>query len=267
MTYTPPSGPLPIGGVLDDAVRLYRASFSRSWILAFAFSLALAAFSAVLLSSMPRYGTASSASLQYMMAALRSPRVLGAYVIVTLLSLAAYGALMALENAVSRGDMSFSLAQACAAAFRRLPAMVLASLIFAVALIVGCIALLIPGIWLWGRLQLWLAAMFADNQSALGSLASSWNLTSGNWWRGSAIFSVAVIMILVVSIVFSVVGGVVVGILRVDPRDAQIVIQLFSLVANTITYPFFVATWLSTHRDFKLRREGGDLAARAGALA
>src|SRR6185312_2273186 len=32
--YTRPTAPRSIGGVLDDAIRLYRAAFSRCWVLA-----------------------------------------------------------------------------------------------------------------------------------------------------------------------------------------------------------------------------------------
>jgi hypothetical protein len=266
MAYTAPSGPLPVGGVVDDALRLYRSIFSRAWILAFAFSLALAGFSLVVMLNVPLDGTPGTQSLQQMLSALRSPPILTMYLLVTLLTFALYGSLMALANAVAHANTSFTLLQACATGFRRLPAIVLASLIFGVAVVLGLIVLIVPGIWLWGRLQLWIAAMFAEDATALGSLRSSWQITEGNWWRGSTIFSVAVILIFVVSFVFSLVGGVVAAILRLSLTDTQIVVQLFSLVANTITYPFFVATWLCMHRDFKLRREGGDLAARTRAL-
>jgi hypothetical protein len=273
MGYTAPSAPLPIGGVIDDALRLYRSTLGRAWSLSFGFSLALAAFSIVVFVHLRDRGTpvtrgpAGMHSLQLMLSALSSPPILGSYILVTLLTFALYGALMAYASAVAQGEHALSLAQACAVGFRRLPGVVLASLICGIAVCAGLVALIAPGLWLWGRLQLWMAAMFAENTSALGALGSSWRLTRGNWWRGTTIFTVAVIMIIVISIVFSLIAGVVAGILRLNVTDSQIVVQLASLVANTLTYPFFVATWLSMHRDFKLRREGGDLAARAGALA
>ncbi|HTU60365.1 MAG TPA: hypothetical protein VMF89_18065 [Polyangiales bacterium] len=274
MTYIPPSGPLPIGGVIDDALRLYRSMLSRAWLLSCGFSLALACFSFVLFLHLRDYATPASQSpaaamqsLQLMLSALTSAPILSLYILVTLLTFALYGSLMTYADAVARGDHAFSLVQACAVGFRRLPGIVLASLIFGVAVGAGFLVLIVPGFWLWGRLQLWMAAMFVENATALGSLGSSWSLTKGNWWRGTTIFSVAVIMILVISIVFSMVAGAIAGVLRLSVTDAQILVQLASVIANTVTYPFFAATWLSMHRDFKLRREGGDLAARAGVLA
>lgn len=271
MTYVPPSGPLPIGGVIDDALRLYRSMLGRAWLLSFAFSLALAAFSFVLFlhvrdATPAAQGSAAMQSLQSMLSALHSPPILSLYLLVTLLTFALYGSLMAYGDAVARGENAFSLVEACAVGFRRLPGIVLASVVCGVVVGVGLVAFVIPGLWLWGRLQLWIAAMFAENATAFGSLGSSWNITKGNWWRGTTIFSVAIIMILVISIVFSIIAGAIAGVMRLSVTDANILVQLASMIANTITYPFFAATWLSMHRDFKLRREGGDLAARAGVL-
>lgn len=263
--YAPSSAPLSIGGVIDDAIRLYRSSFGRSAILAFALSVVLAAFGIVLISSAPNNGVERQSVLQ-MMAALRSPRMLGAYVLVTLLTLALYGALMALQSAVARGDASFSLGSALATGFRRLPGALLASLICMIALVLGTIALIIPGIWLWGRLQLWMAAMFAEDKDALDALRSSWNLTKRNWWRGTTIFSLGAIMAVVCSVVFQVTGGIVAALARVDAVDVPIVLQLFSGVAYIFIYPFLTAVWLAMYHDFKLRHEGGRPRGAPGSL-
>ena len=232
----------------------------------------MTAFQIFILFNIPNLGTAGTAGTMgqpnplQVFAVMRSPKVVAAYLLLLLLSLALYGALMALQSAVARGDATFTVGRAVAAGIRRLPNVLLAAVVFGLALVVGTAALIIPGIWLWGRLQLWFPAMFADGAGGLEALGSSWHLSKGNWWRGATIITVGIIMIVVFAFVFSLAGGIVAVLMRGDMLDRQVTLQLFTLLANTITYPFISALLLSMHRDFKLRREGTDLAARVGAL-
>ena len=46
----------------------------------------------------------------------------------------------------------------------------------------GCIALIIPGLYVSYRLMFSLYATVIDNSSVLDSLSSSWELTKGRWW-------------------------------------------------------------------------------------
>jgi hypothetical protein len=51
-----------------------------------------------------------------------------------------------------------------------------------------------------------------------------------------------------------------------DLGSIQITIQGVSIVANVFILPMVPAVLIAIYRDLKLRREGGDLAARVGAL-
>jgi membrane-anchored glycerophosphoryl diester phosphodiesterase (GDPDase) len=46
----------------------------------------------------------------------------------------------------------------------------------------GCIALIIPGLYVSYRLMFSLYATVIDNSSVIDSLSSSWELTKGRWW-------------------------------------------------------------------------------------
>ena len=50
--YARPTAPLPIGGVVDDAIKLYRESFARCWPIALIGSLIMGTFGIFLASSM-----------------------------------------------------------------------------------------------------------------------------------------------------------------------------------------------------------------------
>ena len=264
--YAPPSSPQSIGGVVDDALRLFRESFSRCWLLAIIPGLALAVYEIAFPIAILPHGSALTILSAYEAVA-HSPRIFGLDLVSLLLTLLFQGAVLVREIAIVRGDESCTLAQALGKSARRLPGTILGTILFVVAIGAGFIALIIPGFWLWGRLQLWTAALFVEDASAIQSLGSSWRLTKERWWRAAAIFSVAVIILIVLSIVFSLVGGLVAALVHASLAGRAAVLQLFSLGSGAIAYPLDAAIWLAMYHDFKLRLEGGDLAARAGALS
>jgi hypothetical protein len=265
--YSPPSSPLSVGGVIDDGIRLFRSAFSRCWLLAIAPGLILMIYEMAFPFDIP--GGGGRTNLFEALRATASPRMLVLDLLSFLLALVFQGAVLVREIAIVRGDDSCTIGRAVAGSLRRLPGMFLGSILFLLAITGGTIALIIPGIWLWGRLQLWTAALFVEDASAIDALGSSWKLTRGNWWRAAVIFTVAVIMVLVLTMVFSFIGGLVVGLGHFSAMSVSgrlILAQLFSLVSSAIYYPLGVAIWLAMYNDMKLRREGGDLDSRARAL-
>jgi hypothetical protein len=112
-----------------------------------------------------------------------------------------------------------------------------------------------------------MAVMFTEDSSALASLETSWRLTKGHWWRAVAILSVTFVIFLVVSMAFGLIAGIIAGAAHTKADDARIIQAALQMVPYFIGYPFLTAAWLAMYHDFKLRREGGDLAARMGALS
>ncbi len=265
MAYAPPSSPQSIGGVVDDGLRLFRASFSRCWLLAIIPGLILAAYEMEFpVTIRPEPSLSYLVSLE---AAMRSPRVVGLELMSLLLTLIFQGAVLVREIAIVRGDDSFTLIDALRRSIVRLPGTILATVLFALACLVGFIALIVPGVWLAGRLQLWTAALFIEDASAIEALASSWRLTQDRWWRAAAIFTVAVFIVIVLSVVFAFVGGIIAALSGSSIMESTSVLQLFTVGSGAVAYPLDAAIWLAMYHDFRLRREGGDLAARAQALS
>ena len=50
------------------------------------------------------------------------------------------------------------------------------------------------------------------------------------------------------------------------PINRFVIGPLLLIVTYVVIYPLGSAIWVAMYNDFKLRREGGDLAARVGAL-
>jgi hypothetical protein len=266
MKYELPSAPLSIGGVIDHAIRLYRDSIRRSWIVALLYSLVVGAFTLVWVLALTKAAVPGNKDPMQALALMFSPTTIATFVVGVLVSMTFYGALMKTISAWAQGDESLTLGQALAVGVRRLPGVLLGSLIYSLAIAVGFVLLFVPGIYFFGKLQLWMAAMFMEDTKATDALEISWRLTKGRWWRGTIILSVALIMLYVFALAFGLISGAITAVAHLGVTDRLIINQAFSLVSNMIVLPMFVAILIVMYHDFKLRGEGGDLAARMGAL-
>jgi hypothetical protein len=265
--YSPPSSPLSIGGVIDDGLRLFANAFSRCWPLAVAPGLLAALYEITFPFNLPTPGGhPSPAQALQALAAAFSLRAGILDLVIFVLSLVFQGAVIVREIAIVRGDDSITLGRALGVSLQRFPGLLLGSILFAFTIAAGTIALIIPGVWLWGRLLLWMVALFLEDASATDALASSWRLTRGNWWRAAVIFTVGIIIVVVLTMVFTFVAGLVAGLAHLTTQGRLLALQLSSLITNAISYPLGVAILLAMYNDLKLRREGGDLASRARAL-
>jgi hypothetical protein len=279
--YTRPTAPLPIGGVIDDAIKLYRASFSSCWVLSLIGSIVVGATAIYRASQLRGVGTLgnlarSADTTQHLAEALRQfsenfrgPGFLSQLLIYGV-QLLIYLALFAQVNNVAQQRSGQSPIDAVAAGLRRLPGSIVAVIVFSVGIGIGFFLLLIPGFYLWGKLEFWLASIFADDVGAIEGLGRSWVATSGNWWRSVTIVSVALIIILVLELLATVVTGsavgVMLGVYHSSLEAIVIATQVVSAILSVFVLPMIPAVMLSIYDDLKLRREGGDLAARANSL-
>jgi hypothetical protein len=262
--YSLPSSPLSVGGVIDDGIRLFRESFGRCWLLAIIPGLVLMLFQIAFPTPLPtlellRHPNAARALAD-------SPHVLLLDLLSLLLGLVFQGAVLVRQIAIARGDESGTFAGAAGVGLRRLFTTVIAFVLFFLAILGGTIALVIPAFYILPRLQLWMVAVFVEDAGAAAALGSSWRLTAHHWWRVTAILTVAAIIILVLTLVFSALAGALAVMSHTHASARMLVVQLFSLGSAAISYPLGTAIGLAMYHDLKLRREGGDIAARASAL-
>jgi hypothetical protein len=266
MTYELPAAPLSIGGVLDSAIRLYRDSMRRSWILALLYSITLALFGFVWAVALAKSMVTPNKDPRAMLAAMLAPGMMIGLAVATLISFVFYGALMKTLSTWSQGNQALPIGEAIAVGLRRLPAVILGSVISALAIGIGFVLLVIPGVYFFGKMPLWMAAVFVDDVGAMEGLRRSWRLTRGRWWRGAVILTVAIIMIYVFALAFGLVGGAIGALAHLSISAREIINQLLSIASNMIVLPMFASILIVMYHDFKLRDEGGDLAARMGAL-
>jgi hypothetical protein len=263
--YVRPASPQTIGGVLDDAIKLYRASFRACWPVAAAAAVIFGAVGAYLTLHMLGTVIGTTPTLQALNV-YRQSGVQLAYLADVLVRLAAYGAMLIYQNALAEGDGTPSMQEALGAMLGRLLPGVLATLLFWVIIAVGFILILIPGFYFLGVLCLWPACLFIGGAGPVRSLTMSSELISGYWWRTTTILTMAFILLMVVSWVVGGLVGAVVGLFSRDIVSLQLALQGVVVVVSMFTLPMMPAVLVAIYRDLKLRREGSDLAARLGAL-
>src|SRR5580692_9245616 len=156
--YQKPTVPRSIGGVLDDTFQLYKASFSRCWPPVLLMSLAGMGLGIYKVQEMP--AVAAGGGIQQLLAqyTASTPAYQATSLLVSLIQLLVYGMLVLIITKVSRGeDPTFG--ESFATALRRLPAMIGAGFLYGLAAGVGFILLIIPGIYVLNRLQLFMVPL------------------------------------------------------------------------------------------------------------
>jgi hypothetical protein len=278
--YVQPTAPRTIGGVIDDAIKLYRASFRTCWPIALIASVVSAATVLYIVSRFPAIATVRDPAQLWRL--VQAPSIWGWYLILSIASLVLLGAIIACQNALAVGETPLTVGQSLAAAFARLHRQLLAILLgvlyvglVAVIMLMplpaalkflGAVAWLIYGIYLWGRLQLWVVALFAEPAGTLRAMKVSWDLVGGHWWRAATILTVGIIIVLVITMIFGFLGGLVFFMFRLDPMSLIIGNQLIGAAERVFVTSMIPALMVAMYYDFKLRREGGDLAARTKSL-
>lgn len=257
-----PTAPRSIGGVLDDAIRLYRKSLPSCLLLTLLAALLIAIPGAIV---GIRAASVAVAGPQAVMLFMKSPSFWLTMIVVSLLYIGFYNALVINIHTIATGEPS-SLKTAFANGIKRaLPTLGLGiSLLFVIG--IGLVLLIIPGIYLWGIFQLAFIALLIENAGVFESFGISRRLIKGHWWRSATIMTVALIIMIVFSLIASFITGILVAVMHADLITNMIVQQGVSALINAVFLSLFPSFLLAMYYDLKLRNEGDDLADRVAQL-
>lgn len=272
----PPPRPLAIGEVLDLAFRIYQATFVKCLLFA---SLGVVA------NWLPNlYLAAKSGGGAVAHSILQQP----SDPVYSLLQLVGGLGSLVCSAAILLRQYQMVSAQAIggelAAGLRRLPMMILYFILFGLAL-AGCGLLLVPAFFFKGPTQwtlialLALPACYVAVQLSCGwailllkkagpseSLNRSWRLTSGNFWRLTAIYTVGLLLLLVLYGVTAAVTGFLYAVLgHGDLALVAAAVAVVTAAIGTLGTPFYSALGLAVLGDLTVRKEGADLAQRIAA--
>jgi hypothetical protein len=261
--YVRPSAPRSIGGVLDDAIGLYRHSFSSIWPLTLTASVVMAVPGIFLGMQLARSVTGGPMAIFAMM---KAPSYWLTYALILLAYLVVQGALItALAGFAARGQAAWG--EALSAGVNLLPRMLAVSILFGLMISIGLMFLVIPGVYLWGIYQLAFVALIVERSGIPQAFGDSRRLIKGYWWRSATIITVAIIIVIVLSVMAGVANGVTTAVFGFGSVAAVVCQHLINAVLNVFLLPLLPCFLLAMYYDLKLRHEGGDLAARVDALA
>jgi hypothetical protein len=265
-----PNQPQGIGGVLDTAFQLYKSSFARVWAIALLTALmSLAPTLYWLLFGLKGFDVSTLASNPFAMYT-HSPSLVGMSLLSVLLTLWGMGALVLKQRAIG-SDEQMSTGEAFQAALSRVPALIVAMILYLFAFVAGSFLLVVPGLILGLSLIMFMALVLFDRKGPIDALIGSHKLVWGNWWRTCAVVTLAFILMVVIFMAVGIVAAVITPFAGMASGDflvvTMVVQSVLSAAANVFMTPFTSAVMIALYWDLKLRKEGGDLAARVDALS
>jgi hypothetical protein len=275
--YQKPTAPRSIGGVLDDTIQLFKAALPSCWLPALLMSLVTSAMGYFVASTVPLTAT----PIQPAEVLTRYRALIGAfglwYLAVIICGLVFYGMIIVNIGAVSRGT-TLPFGASFAKALRRAPELFVAGVVFLLVTVIGFILLLIPGFYLWNRLQLFMVPLEDEAQGPFASLGASWRVVGGNWWRTAAVVFVLFVILIVLEMILGMLAGIFAAFGgfsgaaggQINPAALVGRVQLITLFVGAFvrifTMPLLMAVYVALYQDLSLRKGGGDLEARMGAL-
>jgi hypothetical protein len=259
--YRKPNAPLSVGGVIQEAIRLYRESFRRCLPIAVLGAAVSATFDLLILGYAHHAGMALTGP-EELLAVYEQPPIMALSLLYGVLSLAVLGALLVMQNAVANRDTLVRAVQAINIGFARLGRCVIAAVVSTVLIVLGCF-LVLPGLYLSGALALWPVALYVENAHGLQSLEVSRKLIYGYWWHASSVLGVALLGALAFSMVAGFIAAVIGTVLGTDAAGLGLG-ELISAVADVFMLPMVPVSLIALYNDLQQRRSGVDAERRAG---
>jgi hypothetical protein len=255
--YQAPTAPQTIGGVLDTGFRLYRACLASTFL----FSV-VAAFVAAPLNRMAR-SVDVTAPAEGALGSL----LLGLLVAVVV-SLVFYGGIIARIAALADGRV-LSAADALGAGLRRGPALLGAYICYLLAVFVGVLLFIVPGVIVAVSLLFGRFGVVTESRGPVEGLLHSRNLVRGHWWRTTGVLTVSGIILISLTMLLSLLSTIPILMnpdIVLDPGVFPWYVDyLVSPLLSGLFTPLWCALLLAVLFDLKIRHEGGDLAARIAA--
>jgi hypothetical protein len=266
-----PAQPQSIGGVLDTTFQLYKASVVKLIPLSVLLSVAEAPTSIYFFTHNPPDTTDFFAMLNALADLMTNPAFLLVAGVQMILSTWVMSAGYLKVSAIGAGD-GLGLGATLLRALKRLPVLVVMIILASIVLTIAFFLLIVPGLILSVSLALCYTLAVLENRGPVEAMTNSHRLVWGNWWRTAAILTVGFIVIIVISMVAGLISGVLTPLLALS-GGAEYVLLVTTIVGwvvgigmNVLLTPFYISLPISIYWDLKLRKDGGDLAARVGAL-
>lgn len=262
-----PTEPVGIGGILDAGISLFRESFMGGFLVVLV-GLGVAALMQILMTLM----IVNPANIEMVVAEEGLTPVilvamLGYSILYGVAYFTAYGGLIHYQWQKAMGD-SVEVSAALGHGLSRVPGMFGSAILLMLAILVGMLLLIIPGLILMVTLSLTFIALIVERLGPLQSLRRSHGLIwGGHFWRAVVVLTVMFFIVVVIAFALGAIPGFLLALLLFTSENEptatfQVVSIVIELFLNALTLPITTAMAMALYSDIRLRREGGDLEAR-----
>ena len=258
--FTLSSEPQGIGKTIDSGFKLFFASFKSVILLA----LILGALNVVPQFLMP---SALEGDPQAM-ANLGTTMIIAIFAIL-ILSLILTAAMIAKVGAVAQGS-SMSLGSSLGRGLKAFFPMLFGTIMYSIAVAIGSILLLIPGIILMLSLIFYSYIIVIEREGPISALKTSHNLVWGNWWRTALLLTILFVIVYVLLIGLTIPISIALPLMLPTQQDPMMFMYVFNIsyaIIYAIVTPLMLSLFVVVYYDLKARKSGADLAARIEATA
>jgi hypothetical protein len=201
---------------------------------------------------------------QHMMAAL--PQVLGIAVIMWIVSIILYNAILSRVGDVASGGDG-ELYDALIIGIKKLFPVFLAAILYSLAVSIGFVLLVIPGLIIMITLLFFQVLIVVDGEGVIASLKHSHNLVWGNYWRTTAVILIPVFIVYALIMVVAIAAGFFGAMSEPQMVDGQMqmsfgAFDIVMAVVSVLAVPFLDSIFVVHVNDLKLRKSGSDLEQR-----
>ena len=134
-------------------------------------------------------------------------------------------------------------------------------IILVAGLVIGFLALIVPGVWLAIAWSVAFPAMLVEGTGGFEALRRSFKLVEGRWWATCGRLLVAYILVQVITTVAALIFLIPAEAVVDDTSFGALVLEsAANFVASLVTTPFIAAVVMLVYFDLRVRKEGFDLA-------
>jgi hypothetical protein len=258
--YKLPGSPSSLGGILDDGFKLFKETWKKLLAVAVVASI-LSTIPQLMIEGLKGIKPAQQPGLP----AIGVGAVLTIFVMI-LLSLVAYSVLLAGTHQAAQSE-SVSLGSAVRTGLARAPALLGAYILGGLAIMVGLILLIIPGLWLMIALFPAFLVPVVERLGPAASLSRGYRLVKGSWWRTAGILTVMFLIVAALVYALQIVSALVVLPFMSSGNPSQLMTTagLLAAVLTAPLLPLGYCLMYAVYTDLRLRKDGGDLLSRAAA--
>jgi hypothetical protein len=143
-------------------------------------------------------------------------------------------------------------------ALRRLPQILAVLLLAAVAILLGMVLLILPGLYLGVALSLALPALLLEQMGPIDALKFSLHLIRGHWWRTAVIYTITLVLMIVFYFLAAILVVVAVQFIRgADVALMSAAARVLIIVLAAVSFPYGLATSLAVFGDLRARAAAG----------